>query len=395
VAKRLPPIDVGARFGDWEVIEQLDHGVQMASGQKSMLMSKVRCVCGTEKILANGYLRAGSSNGCGCIRGRNLASQGITHGKSYTPNYRLWVSIKQRLKKDPSYVNVKMYDPWIGDFEQFNAFIDSLGPKPTPDHTLDRKDPYGNYEPGNLRWADKTTQSVNRRNSMVANLLDKSIVDVGKKYDMLTVLELVIEQRHGRNWYAAKVKCDCGTIKTIYQKQLLSEKTKSCGCFKNKNLELGHAALEKPITANGETMSRAAWSRRSGISEAVIASRINKLGWDPARAVTEPVKERLVEANGESMTAADWFRKTGVPASAILRRIDKLGWDPALAVSTPVRHCRSHGARNATSEVEDHLDTEPVADPELTNESVTEPDSASATVVHQVFDDSFDSLFPS
>ena len=30
-------------------------------------------------------------------------------------------------------------------------------------HSLDRIDPYGNYEPGNLRWADRRTQANNIR----------------------------------------------------------------------------------------------------------------------------------------------------------------------------------------------------------------------------------------
>lgn len=241
MAKKLQPLSIGEKFGDWTVISQLETDRNPRVG-----FSRVRCVCGTEKDIINNRLRSGRSLGCGCRRGRALAMSGITHGKSQSHNYRLWQSIKHRLKNDYCYMQqgIKICESWQSDFLAFESFILSLGPKPTPTHTLDRIDPGGDYEPTNLRWADKTTQSVNRRNAMIKNVLVNSIVVVGQTYDMLTVLEVFVQQKHGRNWYAARVQCDCGTIKNVYQKQLLSPKTKSCGCFKNKNLLLGAKSQE-------------------------------------------------------------------------------------------------------------------------------------------------------
>jgi hypothetical protein len=39
----------------------------------------------------------------------------------------------------------------------------AVGPKPSPELTLDRIDVNGNYEPGNVRWIPWSQQLSNRR----------------------------------------------------------------------------------------------------------------------------------------------------------------------------------------------------------------------------------------
>lgn len=85
-------------------------------------------------------------------------------------HYKLWRSVIDRttVKGHTSYKNyggrgIRIHGPWFADFWLFVKHLESLGPKPTPQHTLDRVDNNGNYEPGNLRWASKSEQNENQR----------------------------------------------------------------------------------------------------------------------------------------------------------------------------------------------------------------------------------------
>lgn len=59
-------------------------------------------------------------------------------------------------------------------FESYRHFRDSIGPRPSRKHSLDRyPNNNGHYEPGNVRWATQTEQSNNRRNNIYLTLRDE------------------------------------------------------------------------------------------------------------------------------------------------------------------------------------------------------------------------------
>ena len=56
-------------------------------------------------------------------------------------------------------------------FKSFLEFLNHIGPKPSPELTLDRINNDGHYEPGNVRWATRSQQVRNCRKRRMTNKL--------------------------------------------------------------------------------------------------------------------------------------------------------------------------------------------------------------------------------
>ena len=91
---------------------------------------------------------------------------GKTHGLRYHPLYATWCNMKARCDNE-AHPQFKDYGgrgiTYASGWTEFPAFLDYVGEKPFSEATLDRIDNDGDYRPGNVRWADRTTQRVNSR----------------------------------------------------------------------------------------------------------------------------------------------------------------------------------------------------------------------------------------
>jgi len=98
----------------------------------------------------------------------NLFKHGGGSKNQLAPEYVAWLAMKQRCyyKAGEAYQRygargIRVAAEWLSDFPQF---LRDVGKRPSPKHTLDRyPDGDGDYEPGNVRWATRRQQAMNRK----------------------------------------------------------------------------------------------------------------------------------------------------------------------------------------------------------------------------------------
>jgi hypothetical protein len=153
---------VGQKFNKLEVKQYLG---QVKSGQSRWLCL---CDCGNTHEAIGSHLKTGNIKSCGCLNtgdARRVAN--TTHGMSYTPEWNSYHGAKKRC--NPKFI--EDWPDWAGRgivfrFTSFEEFFAEVGPRPEPKHlySLDRfPNNDGHYEKGNVRWATKKQQALNRR----------------------------------------------------------------------------------------------------------------------------------------------------------------------------------------------------------------------------------------
>lgn len=80
-------------------------------------------------------------------------------------------------------------------WQLFANFIEDMGLRPSSNHTLDRIDFKGNYEPGNCRWASKADQNRNKSNVYTAEEDQKIREAIALGYNFRQMAEYVGKPR--------------------------------------------------------------------------------------------------------------------------------------------------------------------------------------------------------
>lgn len=163
----------GQRFGRLLVLEVAEPK-KFPSGQ-SHTQFRCKCDCGKEVVVLSRNLLTGNTRSCGCLA---LETRTI-HNKWGTKCYRTWDHIIQRCtnEKYTGYANyggrgITVCDEWRNSFDAFYNHVSKLPHYGEEGRSIDRIDNDGNYEPGNVRWATRSEQNSNKRNSKKYKMKD-------------------------------------------------------------------------------------------------------------------------------------------------------------------------------------------------------------------------------
>lgn len=150
---------VGSKFGMVTVISKTD----IRSGTHRLWQCS--CDCGRNVLATMSDLRTGRRKSCGCLKGANLITNGAHIGGKRMPEYGIWAGMKERCS-NPKCKKFERYGSRgisvCEDWQDFASFLKDMGRRPSRDHSLDRRDNDGNYEPGNCRWVVLEVQANNK-----------------------------------------------------------------------------------------------------------------------------------------------------------------------------------------------------------------------------------------
>ena len=188
----------GLRFGSLTVLRR--EGSTPRNNGGAVATWRCRCDCG-QTVVVRGYkLRQGAKKACG-INGHHYRTAFVESTKSEN---RIWNGMLQRCynPKSKAWSNyggrgIKVCKRWK---ESFENFLNDMGPRPSPNHSIDRHpDMNGNYEPTNCRWATPTEQGLNRRDTVLVVFRGKTIT-VSEYAKEIGVYSGMIRRRLVRGW---------------------------------------------------------------------------------------------------------------------------------------------------------------------------------------------------
>lgn len=159
---RIPRIDlIGKTISNFTIVE-------LAAPDSGRIMWRCRCSCGNERVLRQTALLQGRPRQCSSCHIQQIGAGNKRHGHSVgyhrSPEHRVWSNMCNRCHNpnNPKYPRyggrgISVCERWL----DFANFLADMGLRPSAQHTIERKNNNGDYEPGNCCWATWKQQARN------------------------------------------------------------------------------------------------------------------------------------------------------------------------------------------------------------------------------------------
>lgn len=159
-----PSFEIGHQFQHIRVIGKEVRPRRDGTG--TLEWFKCICQCGATLTQSKWQLRRNPSVKCKRCAGIEAAKKRGADGRSFTPEWLAWKSARERCtrKTHPAYARygargISVCKRW----ESFDNFLANMGPRPSPKHSLERRDNHKGYTPANCVWATQQEQNNNTR----------------------------------------------------------------------------------------------------------------------------------------------------------------------------------------------------------------------------------------
>lgn len=248
---------VGEKFGYWTIA-----GESFKKG--AIWFISCQCVCGVKRDVKISALRDATSRSCGCHSSDLITKHGES-GVNRTPEFATWNAIKNRCynEKDKSFPDyggrgIKVFAGWLTSYASFLAY---MGRRPSTEHSIERINNNGDYEPGNVKWATHVEQCNNKRSSRFLDF-------------------------NGKRQTVALWAREIG----VHQSIILARLKK--GWSNEQSLTTPVLPHHRFVEFKGARRTLSDWARVLGLPYKALHTRIQTSGWPIEKAFTEPLRRR-------------------------------------------------------------------------------------------------------